>query len=87
MIHKMVRVSQETFLKDVLLKKDYPPQSSTIQRIWHLPRKLIPAITGTTKARVSEMKKKKTVEYVNDFTPFPKWRWHVESYWWNLFSQ
>ena len=24
---------------------------------------------------------------VNAFTTFPKWRWHVESYWWNLFSQ
>ena len=36
-IHKRVRVLQETFLNDHLLKKDYPLQSSTIRRIWHPP--------------------------------------------------
>ena len=36
-IHKMVWVLQETFWNDHLLKKDDPPQSSTIQRIWHHP--------------------------------------------------
>ena len=34
--HWMVRVLQETFVNAHLLGKDYPLQSSTIQRIWHL---------------------------------------------------
>ena len=38
-IHKMVRVLQGTFLNDHLLKKGYPLQYSTIQRIWHHPLK------------------------------------------------
>ena len=33
MIHKMVRVLQETFLNDHLVKKDDPPKSSTTQRM------------------------------------------------------
>ena len=32
--------SGETFLKDHLLEKDDPLQSSTIQRIWHLLLKI-----------------------------------------------
>ena len=36
-IHRIVRLLWETFLNDHLLKKDYPLQSSTIQRISHLP--------------------------------------------------
>ena len=36
LIHRCVRVLWETFLNDQLFKKDYPLQSSTIQRIWHL---------------------------------------------------
>ena len=35
-IHRIVRVLWETFLHDHLFKKDYFPQSSTIQRIGHL---------------------------------------------------
>ena len=35
-----VRVFWETFVNDHLLKKDNPPQSSTIQRIWHLHLKM-----------------------------------------------
>ena len=34
-----------------------------------------------------EWNEKRTAEYVNPFTTFPRWRWYVESYWWNLFSQ
>ena len=34
-----------------------------------------------------EWNEKRTVEYVSPITPFPKWRWYVESYWWNLFPQ
>ena len=37
LIQKMVRVLRETFFEDHLLKKEYPQQSSTIKRIWHLP--------------------------------------------------
>ena len=36
-IHKIVWTLQETFLNDHLLKKDDPPQFSTIQRILHHP--------------------------------------------------
>ena len=46
-IHRIVRVLWETFLNDHLLKKDYPLQSSTIQRISHVPLRdwdLIPPI-------------------------------------------
>ena len=32
-----------------------------------------------------EWNEKRIVEYVSPFTIFPKWRWYVESYWWNLF--
>ena len=35
-IHWLVRVLKETFLNDHLLNKDDPPQSTAIQRIWHL---------------------------------------------------
>ena len=36
-MRRISRVLQETFLNDHLLKKDFPPQSSTIQRIRHPP--------------------------------------------------
>ena len=36
-MHWMLRVLQETFLNDHLLKKNCPLPSSTIQRIWHHP--------------------------------------------------
>ena len=29
----------------------------------------------------------RTTEFVNTCTTFPKWRWIVKSYWWNLFSR
>ena len=35
--HKIALVPQETFLNDLLLKKDYPLQSSTTQKFWHHP--------------------------------------------------
>ena len=48
-------------------------------------QELRPDSTGTTRKR--ERNEKRIVEYVDSFTPFQKWRWYVESYWWNLFSQ
>ena len=36
-IHRKYGYYGKTFLNDHLFKKDYPLQSSTIQRIWHLP--------------------------------------------------
>ena len=36
MIHGILWVRQETFSNDFLLENDKPPQSSTIQRIWHI---------------------------------------------------
>ena len=37
--------------------------------------------------RERERHEKRTIEYDNPFTPCPKWRCYVESYWWNFFSQ
>ena len=55
MIQRILRVLQETFLNDHLLKKNDPQQSSTIQRIGILFSR--PDITGTRKRPESEMKR------------------------------
>ena len=79
-IHGISGPLQETFLNDHLLKKDDPPDSSTIQRIWpSSSQELRPDIAGTSKTR--------TAESVKTSTTLPKWRWIVKSYWWILFSR
>ena len=70
-IHKMVRVLQETFLNDHLHKKDYPLQSSTIQRIWNPPlRDLRPDIPENTKQPESEIGR----EPQNSSIPVPRFQ-------------
>ena len=53
----MVRVFQETFLNDHLLKKEYPLQPSTIQRIWHHPLGDLRPDTTETSRKESGMKR------------------------------
>ena len=72
----------ETFLNDHLLWKDDPLQFSTTQKELALhSQELRPDTAGTTRRR--EWNEKRT----GSFTSHTKWRWHVGSHWWNLFSQ
>ena len=85
-IHWMVRVLQETFLNDRLLKKDCPLRCWTIQRIWHHPLRDWDLILQKQHGE-RERNEKRIVEHVDSITSLPKWKWNVESYWWNLFSR
>ena len=79
-------VLQETCLNDHLLEKDEPLLSWTLQRIWHPLHKKWTWYYRKYK-EAGEWNETRTAELVNTCTTLPRWRWLVQSYWWNLFSR
>ena len=87
LIHGILWVPRETFLKAYLLEKDHPQFSSKIQGTWHhLLADGDLNISGNTVVLEKEMRR----EPQDSSTPSPRFQKGTgifKPYWWNLFSQ